>query len=139
MNLILLCGIPNSGKTTKATSIAEETGYTLVRYDDYSHLIKDHHAYEIVDIVQKEVADKLNSGQNVVYDAVNRTKAKRMELLSMCKGHHCTCVYMDTPTEICVERDNSKVGWSALFAQIFEVPTEDEGFDKFIICHDGDE
>lgn len=136
MTLTMMCGLPNSGKTTKANNIAEETGATIIRVDDYTHLYQDgYKPNQILEIVINDTKSALECGENVVYDAVNATKSERKQLFdNFSTIADVVCVYMDTPAEMCVSRD--KHGWSSIYARFFEVPTTDEGF-ELVCCKDG--
>lgn len=136
MTLTIMCGLPNSGKTTKANNIAEETGATIIRVDDYTHLYQEgYKPNQIIEIVINDTKSVLGRGEDVVYDAVNATKSERKQLFdNFSTIADVVCVYMVTPAEMCIKRDKS--GWSSFYARIFEEPTEDEDF-ELIICKDG--
>lgn len=137
MTLTMMCGLPNSGKTTKANNIAEETGAVIIRVDDYTYLYEQgYKPQQMLEIVHNDVRANLESGHDIIYDAVNATAVERQQLKNIVEpfGVRVVCVYMATPTEMCVSRD--KHGWSSFYARFFEEPTEDEGF-ELIICKDG--
>lgn len=136
MTLTMMCGLPNSGKTTKANNIAEETGATIIRVDDYTYLYQEgYKPNQIIEIVINDTKSAIERGEDVVYDAVNATKSERKQLFdNFSTIADVVCVYMDTPTEMCVSRD--KHGWSSFYARFFEAPTIDEGF-EIVCCKDG--
>lgn len=143
MKLTILCGIPNAGKTTKAIALAEETGATLVRHDNYySRIITPttdvmpEHLRQVTELALADVKAALLDGEDVIYDATNDTKLARQRIKELCDVDGCeyVCIYMDTPEDICLERDT--VGWTRYFALRFEPPTEDEGF-ELIVSNDG--
>lgn len=144
MTLTIMCGLPNSGKTTKATALAESTGATLIRHDDYysrvittTTFVKKEHLEQVTQLVLNDIKAHLENGEDVIYDAVNNTIASRQKVIETCAVDGCryVCVYMDTPLDQSLERDKS--GWTSVFSRNFEIPTEDEKFDEIIFSQDG--
>lgn len=138
MRFTIMCGIPNSGKTMKSRELSDKTGAVLIRLDDYTHLyMKGYKPYQVVELAINDIRSNLESGHDVIYDAVNETTVGRQQILEAVSttGADIVCVYMATPASVCISRDSS--GWSAHYAEIFEPPTESEGFDELIVCSDG--
>lgn len=144
MTFTIMSGLPESGKTTKAAALAAETGATLIRHDDYYSTVfqrDEAPTYEMLQQVAENVyADikaHLLSGEDVIYDAPNVSKAARKRVLDACAVEGCftRCVYMDTPLAQCNAR--SSIGWPVIFSRSLEVPTEEEGFNEVIISADG--
>ncbi len=87
-----------------------------------------------------------NCNVNIIIDEVNMNKKVREEWIRYCKllseelsvSLTIVCVYVDVPIEKCKERrridtKNTTANWDAIIDNIskaFEVPNEDEGFDK---------
>lgn len=139
MTLTVMCGVPNAGKTTKATALAEETGATRISVDDYRHYIRyDGKPMTVIDAALTDAREALERGEDVIFDNVNSNAHARRHVLDMCRmdGLRTVCIYMDTPVETCLERAHGS--WPAAFyAHKVTRPTEDEGFDEIIICTDG--
>lgn len=134
MKLIMMCGLPNSGKTTKVQQLTQQENPTIISLDKYTHLYLDgYKPKDIVGFAIKDIIAALEQGNNVLYDAVNATKFERKQIIDSVDCDVC-CVYMKTPVEICEARDEHT--WSTLYARIFEEPTEDEGF-ELIVSYDG--
>lgn len=130
MTFTVMCGLPCSGKTTKANELAEQSGATLIRLDDYTHFYLDgYKPQDILSFVLRDIGNALERGEDVIYDAVNATADERRQVIEMVGVKDCrvVCIYMQTPVEICVARDKTR--WAAIFAQRFEPPTETEGFE----------
>lgn len=138
MRLTIMCGLPNSGKTTLAGRLAEEQGAVLIKLDDYRHLGREGLTpWQIQEHALDEVREALEKGSDVIYDTTNSNPDTRAHVLEKCAVNGCekVCVYMDTPEEQCLERDES--GWTKQYIGIIEPPTLDEGFDRIIISDAG--
>lgn len=146
MKLTIMCGLPDSGKSTKAKEISESTGATLIEHDSfYSEVISGQPIVtqemleQVIVNALAEVKRHLENGENVVYDSVARTRKRREQFLSTCQvpGLETECVYMQTPLVVCEQRSTD--GWPSVFAKSFEPPTEDEGFDTLTVITYGEE
>lgn len=140
MTLTVMCGIPNSGKTTNTNRLADETGATVFRLDDYMRGVKTYSdLVQILGTVLDNIKIELLSGKDVIYDAVNPDAASRKQIIdyfSDMDNLEIVCAYVDTSAEICIARDKS--GWSAVFAERFEPPTDEEGFGRIDVYHNED-
>ena len=113
--LILLCGIPGSGKTTWAKNY-------ISKNPDFVHLSSDAiraelygdeniqgNPVEVFTLMQKKAVESLNAGYNVVYDATSMTRKDRAGIISMCpKFTHIQCNIIWAPIETCIERDTTR-------------------------------
>lgn len=143
MKLYIMCGLPDSGKTTKAAALAEETGATVISHDAYyktvirpSDVVTREMLERVTENALADVKTHLENGEDVIYDAVNHTVESRKNVLEKCavEGLHTVCLYLDTPLEQCEARNRM---WARTFQRSLEVPTESEGFDELIISMDG--
>jgi len=127
MTLIFLCGLPRTGKSTYAASLAAENSARLVSLDELCR--KCLPCLDMpVDLALKMLGQALAHGENVVYDTVNAKKAERRALVALGRrsGAEIVCVYMrdfrpEVPPLICE-------GWKNFFQNVFEPPDENEGF-----------
>lgn len=71
LELIVLMGVPGSGKSTFARSLMEKYGYMITGRENKKYV--------------KTVTDALKIGQSIVFDATNPTREKRGELIDL--GH----------------------------------------------------
>ena len=113
--LILLCGIPGSGKTTWAKNY-------ISKNPDFIHLSSDAiraelygdeniqgNPVEVFTLMQKKAVESLNAGYNVVYDATSMTRKDRASIISMCpKFTHIQCNIIWAQIETCIERDATR-------------------------------
>ena len=143
--LILLCGIPGSGKTTWAKNY-------ISKNPDFVHLSSDAiraelygdeniqgNPVEVFTLMQKKAVESLNAGHNVVYDATSMTRKDRAGIISMCpKFTHIQCNIIWAPIETCIERDATRertVGKEVIDRMLkrFQMSYYDEGIDEINI------
>ena len=143
--LILLCGIPGSGKTTWAKNY-------ISKNPDFVHLSSDAiraelygdeniqgNPVEVFTLMQKKAVESLNAGYNVVYDATSMTRKDRAGIISMCpKFTHIQCNIIWAPIETCIERDATRertVGKEVIDRMLkrFQMSYYDEGIDEINI------
>ena len=143
--LILLCGIPGSGKTTWAKNY-------ISKNPDFVHLSSDAiraelygdeniqgNPVEVFTLMHKKAVESLNAGYNVVYDATSMTRKDRASIISMCpKFTHIQCNIIWAPIETCIERDTTRertVGKEVIDRMLkrFQMPYYDEGIDEINI------
>jgi tRNA uridine 5-carbamoylmethylation protein Kti12 len=129
--IIVLCGIPGSGKTTLSKKIAEEQNAVRFSFDEMGCL-------QHKELIQP-IIESLKSGKSVVVDALYAEKQRRTDLLSAVADIDCKkiLVVMSTPLEECLRRNANREMRLPDFVVIsihqdYELPTLDEGWDKII-------
>ena len=140
--LILLCGIPGSGKTTYAEKYIKEHHNTVhissdkIRAELWGDEATQGDANEVFSLMQSRAIDALNNGQSVVYDATNVTRKDRSYIISLCpKFAKIECHIIWAPIETCIERDAARertVGKEVIDRMLkrFQAPYYDEGIDE---------
>lgn len=109
--LILICGLPRSGKTTYAQNYNSEI---------VLHLDTTMYGYQgIKTKVWQTTGD-------IIIDGVYHTKEHRMNLLKVYQGNYKKCIWLNTPIEIRKQRD----GYIYMKNEYFEPPSYDEGWDE---------
>ena len=89
VKLIILCGIPGSGKTAYGQKWVEEnSGLHLssdaIRKELYGDESTQGNPHEVFSLMQKRAIEALNNGSNVVYDATNITRKDRSGIIAAC-------------------------------------------------------
>lgn len=150
MVFIMLVGLPASGKTTLASLYRESCGYTSFSSDDIrielfgreNGFTKEQNA-QVFDEMLKRTKTAMDDGQNVIYDATNIRRKRRINTLTQLKAAHpdaeYRCILCIVPYGVCKSRNNAR--W---FDQVpedvvermyktFEVPCQQEGWNS-ITC-----
>lgn len=140
--LIMLVGIPGSGKTTYAMEFLKLNMKTVYLSSDKirEELWGDESVQgdnnEIFTLMQNRAIEALNNGMNVIYDATNVTRKDRSYIISLCPEFvKIEAHIIWAPIETCIERDAARdrtVGKAVIDKMLkrFQPPFYDEGFDE---------
>lgn len=145
----MMMGISGSGKSSIAESIAEgETSETVIHASDDIRVefgdVNDQTKNDLVfKILHSRVKQDLNSGINVIYDATNLNKRRRIAFLRELKNIPCkkVCVCVVKDYHKCI-RDNSNrersVPEDVIKQQLmnWQPPHKHEGFDEIEVFVD---
>ena len=143
--LILLCGIPGSGKTTYAKKYIEEHPGTVhlssdtIRKELHGDESIQDNPGEVFAIMQKRAVAGLDFGYTVIYDATNMTRKDRAGIIAACpKFAKIECHIIWAPIETCIERDAARkrtVGKEVIDRMLrrFQPVYYDEGIDDIKI------
>ena len=144
--LIILCGIPGSGKTTYAEKncLAFHLSSDAIRKELYGDENTQGNPAEVFALMQDRAIEALNNGYDVIYDATNITRKDRASIIAKCpKFVKIECHIIWAPIETCIERDAARertVGKEVIDRMLkrFQAPYYDEGIDKIkVIFPDG--
>lgn len=143
--LILLCGIPGSGKTFYAEKIKDSYSYIVhlssdaIRKELYGDESIQGNPSEVFSLMQNRAIEFLNNGYDVIYDATNITRKDRASIIAKCpKFARIKCHIIWAPIETCIERDAVRertVGKEVIDRMLkrFQMPYYDEGIDEIEI------
>ena len=147
--LIMLVGIPGSGKTTYAQNYIKENNAVHLSSDSIRKELYGDEATQgdpgmVFSIMQSRAVNALRVGQSVVYDATNITRKDRSYIISLCPNFaHIEAHIIWAPIETCIERDDARertVGKQVIDKMLkrFQPPFFDEGFNdiKIILPED---
>ena len=141
-SLIVLVGIPGSGKTTYAEKYIKEhpnaihLSSDLIRKELWGDEATQGDNNKVFSLMQSRAIDALNNGQSVVYDATNITRKDRSYIITLCfKFVKIECHIIWAPIETCIERDAARertVGKEVIDRMLkrFQAPYYDEGIDE---------
>jgi predicted kinase len=129
--LLCLKGLPASGKTTYALELVKQGGWARANKDDIRKaFFPDYTKRDENQVIYMEDADiesELRDGMNVVVDDTNfhPKHQPRLEQLAKDAGADFEIMYIDTPLEECIRRNNKRDK---------DVPTETiiNMYDKYI-------
>lgn len=139
--LIVLGGLPASGKSTYAEMLAESGVFQrvcpdLIRKELYGDENIQGDGARVFKIAFHDIKEYGCLGENVVFDATNINANRRKKLVEDMRGYFDIIIFkwFDTPLAVCRER-NSKRGRQVPFDVMlrmesnFEEPTMEEGWD----------
>lgn len=115
-NLIVLQGIPGSGKTTYAKRLVHDNPnidyYSSddLRVEMFGNIDDQSHNGELFNELQKRIKNSLISGHDVIFDATNINSNRRMNFLKDIKNIDCykKIIVMAIPFEVCLRRNWSR-------------------------------
>ena len=139
--LIMMCGLPGSGKTTYAKLLAANRGDAIhlssdaIRKELYGDESVQGNSDEVFSLMHDRMLNALNRGVDVVYDTTNITRKSRKLTLDLCPTFvrkECCVVWDDI--EECIQKDSQRdrtVGKEVIdrMAKAFQAPYYDEGFE----------
>lgn len=141
VKLIVMSGIPGSGKSTFAAKLARKEGALVVSMDNirkqlYGDASINDEPGKVFGLMVHRAKKALRKGQSVVIDCTSVTKRDRTKYLRILKGRFdfSECVFMDTPIEECIRRNAAReriVPEEAIrrMHENLEFPTDAEAFD----------
>lgn len=139
--LIVLGGLPASGKSTYAEMLAESGIFQrvcpdLIRKQLYGDENIQGDGAKVFKIAFREIKDYGCLSENVVFDATNINADRRKKLVEDMRGYFDIIIFkwFHTPIDICLERNQKrerKVPEDVLWRMFdnFQTPTKDEGWD----------
>lgn len=115
--IYLVCGLPNAGKTTYSRRFNN-----VIHGDDLMRLTRE----ERKEIFKATAAECIEG-------VFNKADLRR-DVLDSVRHDRRVCVWIDTPTETCIAReDRGRFYVVEQHAAMFEPPTMDEGWDEIIV------
>ena len=116
MKLLLLRGIPASGKTTFAKELVRKDGnWVRVNKDDLRNMLNggkwsSGRERRVVELERRLVTEALEDGKNVVVDDTNLNTAHRRYFKGLAESYNADFEIkkFGTPLEECIKRDNAR-------------------------------
>lgn len=113
--LVMMVGLPASGKSTIAYNLAKENNYIVfssdaLREELYLDINDQTHNHELFVELHKRIKTALKEGNNVIYDACNLSSKRRVAFLQELNRIHCRkeCIIAATPYEQCLRNNASR-------------------------------
>lgn len=146
MEVLMLVGVPGSGKSTYANEMAEQ-GWHVISSDAIRAELSNEEDQSqnslVFDILREQVFQALSAGEDVIVDACNINRKARKSIIHVAKrvkGTEIRAMVFNVFPEVCKERNHSrarKVPEEVIDKMIakFEVPCRWEGFNG-VYCHE---
>jgi len=142
--LIMLVGLPGSGKSTKAEEYRKQ-GFIIhssdaIRNELNLHSLDD--TQRVFDILHERILLDMMAGENVVYDSTNLTRKRRMKFLNLIEkfNYEKICYVKLVDMYTCMEFNSQRTEYARvpdesieIMNNRFNLPMPDEGWDKIIL------
>ena len=141
-SMIMLVGIPGSGKSTYANKLAKEINAIVLSSDSlreemFGDVNDQGHNEEVFKELHARSKNLLSTLNNIIYDATNIKIKNRQSYLNELKGIDCykKCIVFATPYELCLQNNSQRdrvVPESVIkrMRESFHFPLYNEGFDE---------
>ena len=146
--MLMLCGLPGSGKSTYAKVKAGE-GYSVYSSDElriemFGDVNHQGDNEKLFAELHRRIKQALKNGKDIIYDATNINKKQRMHFIRQLKNINCykECMIFPLPIGYCINNNFNRdkaVPISVIdkMVRAFTVPYYDEGFDTISIKQSG--
>lgn len=140
--LLMMCGLPASGKSSYARQLSEETGFPVFSSDGIRReLTGDERSQEMNDEVHEllhaRVKEALSAGRGAIYDAGNSSAKRRAAFLKMLAPSPCrkVCCFLYTPYRMCLANNENRARYvpeAVIYKRYlsFHIPHLFEGWDE---------
>lgn len=144
MKLIMLVGLPGSGKSTKAEEFRKQ-GYMVhssdaIRNELNLHSLDD--TQRVFDILHERIMLDMLAKRDIVYDSTNLTRKRRMNFLKLIEkfNYEKICYVRLVNMYACMGFNSQRTGYARvpdesieMMNNRFNLPMPDEGWDKIIL------
>jgi predicted kinase len=140
--LIVMCGLPASGKSTYAEWLAESGVFKrvcpdLIRKRLYGDENIQGDGKKVFETAYNDIKEYASLGENVVFDATNTNAKRRKEFVKEMRPYFDIIIlkWFNTPINVCLERNAQRERQvpeeviRRMAQNFFNKPTIDEGFD----------
>jgi predicted kinase len=124
-NIIVLCGVPFSGKSRLAKQLSDELGLKIMSYDNDIYAVHRHEVpagtapakeYEAIQTIARQyLGDILSTGESIIYDDLCLERDDRNKLMQMANERNAKyiLVFLDTPESVIQQRRDTNLETSA--------------------------
>lgn len=145
--LIVMVGLPGSGKSTKAWDWATKKDITYVSRDVVRAMLGMRYSTQAEDVIKRMIRCLIEAsflrGQSAIVDATHLTEKSRRSLIELAKKYKAEplAVVMNTSYETCFFRNSNReqpVPKENMrkMAGDFQMPVKEEGFSKIYLYNE---
>lgn len=145
--LIMLIGIPGSGKTTHSVELSKKYNAKVISSDKVRQTFAGIEEKDVFPTVYRLCIEELKNGVNVILDATHITPKVRKRTFDALEQYDVEydkiAIYFDTPVDVCIKRveiRNQDPNELFLPLDVIEsygknivMPTKEEGFEEIIV------
>lgn len=151
MKLIVMAGLPCSGKSTLVNEINKNLNYEILSYDDvretfskergilYTDSFDPKFSKVITKLYHLRRESLIKEKKNIILDATNINSGVRSAVLLQFPGYNPSCIFVVTPIDVCISRNMIRK-WKFIPESVFwdfekkkELVSETEEFSEFHI------
>lgn len=144
---IMLVGLPASGKSTLAEKLSQLENAVILSSDKlreelFNNIHDQSDNTKIFDVMNSRAKELLNQGQNVIYDATNINRKRRIHLIkNEINADEKIVYYMNVSMARCLYNDSQrerKVGYEVIdrMYRTMQIPTKLEGWGAVVFVND---
>lgn len=145
--LIVLVGLPASGKSTLAVELSKKENAVILSSDSIREEILNDvndqsNNTKVFEVMNNRAKKLLNQGKTVIYDATNINRKRRIHLIkNELKANENVVYYLNTSIFDCIHNDSQrerKVGYEVIdkMYRTLQIPTKLEGWDEVIFINE---
>lgn len=117
--LIMVCGVPGSGKTTWIKNSQKNHGGVHISRDEIRFsMVSEEEEYfsketEVFDTFLQKIQDAIDAEEEIIYiDATHISRHSRKQVLGVLdlKDYHLVYVEFRVPYDICIKQNNKRTG-----------------------------
>lgn len=154
-NLILVCGLPGSGKSTYLSKFEHNINCKIISRDKIRFsLLKEgedyfSHEKEVCKILWEQINESLTENKDTYVDQTSLNVESRAYLLNHITTHYelCNIIWFNIPINICLERNENRketkayVPRGVIRRMSYQMvpPSYNEGFDNIFIYDENNE
>ena len=112
-SLIVMCGLPGSGKTTFAKRFAAVSGFQYIGVDDFYRLMNGDETrhvnkFEVWMTLFRAIHMAEQDGRNAILDTNAPTIVDRSQLLDWFPGFDATLIYIEADSRRCLQNNSMR-------------------------------
>lgn len=115
LKILILVGLPASGKSTYAKDLAsKDSSYVRINKDDFRTMIggyvNDIHEPFIHNLETAAIKTALYNNLNIIIDAINLQRKSKKYYYKLALEYDCDIeeIIFDVPLDVCIERDSKR-------------------------------
>lgn len=147
VKLIVMCGLPASGKSTLAKELSQKYEAVILSSDSIREELYGDEGIQgdstkVFELLHHRANKYLSEGKNVIYDATNINRKRRVHMIkNELKADEYICYYINKTLGECYYNDmnrDRRVGFSVIerMYKTMQIPIKSEGWNKVHIVNE---